>query len=69
MLAPFYDHDLQYELMFSCELIVNRETILPIRRTRFMKKLLYDEIIIFNYKYKDLAYNSIIAINIWYLLV
>jgi len=40
--------------------------MLPVRRTRFMKKLLYDEPIVFNYRYRDLAYNSIIAINIWY---
>lgn len=42
--------------------------MLPVRRTRFMKKLLYDEPIVFNYRYRDLAYNSIIAINIWYAL-
>lgn len=64
-LSQFNDPEVQYELMFSCELVVDGETVLPIRRTRFTKKLLYDEPIIFNYRYRDLSYNSIVAINIW----
>lgn len=65
MLSELNDPDIQYELMFSCQLIVNGRVALPIRRTRFIKKLLYDETIIFNYRYRDLPYSAIAAVDIW----
>ena len=42
---------------------------IPVEPTKvcntFVKTLLYDQNISFNYKYRDLAYNSMIAISIW----
>jgi hypothetical protein len=51
--------------MFSCQLFVNGIGVLPIKRTKFKNFLLFDEKIIFNCKYRDLSYNSYIAIDIW----
>lgn len=57
--------EVNHEELFSCQLFVNGIGVLPIKRTKLKNLLLYDEQIIFNYKYRDLSYNSFVAINIW----
>ena len=51
--------------MYTCQLFVNGIGLLPIRRTKFLRKMLYDEQVVFNCKYSNLSYNAYIAINVW----
>ncbi|KAL4462880.1 hypothetical protein ABPG72_019023 [Tetrahymena utriculariae] len=53
------------EAMVTAQLVVNEKKIQPAQQTLFIDKMLFEQNIIFNYKYKDLSYNSIIAITLW----
>ncbi|KRX01351.1 Protein kinase-like domain [Pseudocohnilembus persalinus] len=69
-LAQYLDNfvsqsDTYANLYVEAQLINNLELINPPQQHQLGKKLLIQEDIIFNFYYKDLSYNSLIAITLW----
>lgn len=68
-IRPYLDNEQNkldnLEIMITAQLVINEQPIQPIKYNSFDRKMLIDQEIAFNYRYKDLSYNSLIAITIW----